>query len=82
MSVPSVMLFHARYNTPTAAVSRKVAMNVPSILPLVPWSKIDQHSYRKNRVKSAKIGKLTLQTTFPSKKYANWLSTNKIPERT
>ena len=35
--VPSVILLQARYNTPTDAVSRRVAMNEPSTFAFAPW---------------------------------------------
>lgn len=38
VNVPSVMLFQARYITPTAAVSSSVATNVPSTAALVPYT--------------------------------------------
>lgn len=69
--LPSVMPFHARYNTPTDAVSNKVATKEPSTFELEPYKRRRKKVRTHMSVLNLKKPKITLQMTRLSRNQAS-----------
>jgi hypothetical protein len=78
MNLPSVILLHAKYNTPTDAVSRTVATNDPSTFAFEPC-KIS--TLNQTILRTKELLELTLQMTLLRRKYASCESTKSAAER-